>query len=934
MTVFASMPLVSPASIELLQRVVAAVPSSHQAFFVQQALSIVDFRGLDYEHEILTAAEADRSRLPDAMALFQRFGRLSYAAAPHAERIGKTLGVSVETPENAEDRVEDRRAQWAWDCFSKLESGAAEFANTTLFYDPVGAMSHGINHYLERQGRQAQEQADVNGGRSMPASPSFGVLSRESSERLQRYNRGENDQLGDLSFDFAPHLQMVVVPKVYGDLFRRRVAHQVVIPASDLLEGTFTVERARRLPDGACIETSIKGLPGGKMPREHFEGVLKEAGKEASVLGVLGFLSAGKVSKEQRAHRAGRGGRGDLLDIVITDPHTIHGVAAAKRRAGPGAVVRTEHYKGVPVVVVENLNLSPPVRYTVVSDEDVIKANEKASIDKNLQAIYLGGKLFERMLEAVEKKEMGDPLLYKEFGRFYGEKMEQAERDILDALAVEGIPENKRILLPGVLKDLYGSWTTKGFEPLYKLVRQIFAPDSSKEEWQEAMVLLKLRIGDFFDVRNPQYAFCAALDRAAVRLGRWLSRAELEAAVARLRAKGMLIDREGRDYSDEAAAKKLGLNVSKGAHAFFSTIPEGLLPEGYQIADQLPERYKRKVKNLPVSYQEAHLLVQRMQNSVFFDADVYRQVVEITKDLAVVQPGSSSAQASRYVDLLGALNSQFEKGLGVLKASKHVFPRARDTENLLTTLVKYMRVLIEKVKTNEALGTEEISLLNQGVIEALTLANLFYILPPEESDREAKFLMKRMKSLLHYASRPALDTLFPQKAEEGKIDPVIAGHLGALRRPLSEAVGGGLVELTYRMNVRIHSQDQAVTKKNVVDAFQQIRDAMTTAIGAAGPTEKEALPLLAMMAGTMDQTIRDFQSNKKLSAQHRLLIYQALIESLIHTRRFLVLPDERAGVELQYTARRFQQISNFVRGLETSPLWYFGNGKSLPPAAK
>ena len=91
------------------------------------------------------------------------------------------------------------------------------------------------------------------------------------------------------------------------------------------------------------------------------------------------------------------------------------------------------------------------------------------------------------------------------------------------------------------------------------------------------------------------------------------------------------------------------------------------------------------------------------------------------------------------------------------------------------------------------------------------------------------------------------------------------------------------------------------------------------------------VPLLAMMAGTLDATIRDFQANKKLNAHHRLLIYQAIIESLIHTRRFLVLPPGQAGVEMQYTALRFQQIYNFARGVETSPLWHYGNGKSVPP---
>jgi hypothetical protein len=44
----------------------------------------------------------------------------------------------------------------------------------------------------------------------------------------------------------------------------------------------------------------------------------------------------------------------------------------------------------------------------------------------------------------------------------------------------------------------------------------------------------------------------------------------------------------------------------------------------------------------------------------------------------------------------------------------------------------------------------------------------------------------------------------------------------------------------------------------------------------------------------------------------------------------LVLPADRAAVEIQYTAKRFQKIYDFARGVEASPLWYFGNGNSVP----
>jgi hypothetical protein len=254
------------------------------------------------------------------------------------------------------------------------------------------------------------------------------------------------------------------------------------------------------------------------------------------------------------------------------------------------------------------------------------------------------------------------------------------------------------------------------------------------------------------------------------------------------------------------------------------------------------------VKSLPASYQDAHNLTQSMRDSVLFDKDVYGQIVGLTRDLAVIRPGLPNAKPANYVGLLEALNSHFEQGLGLLKASKHVFPRIHDTEKLLTSLVKYLKVVISRIKENEAFGEEDASLLNQWVIEALTLSNRFFVLPPEEGDVEAKFLMKRMKAMMNFANRPSIDTLFPQKAGEFPLDPVVAGHLAGLRPRLADAVGTGLIELTYRMNVQIHTRE-ALTKKRVVDPLAQIRTALQVAMSQASPAESQALPVLASWRG-------------------------------------------------------------------------------------
>jgi hypothetical protein len=523
---------------------------------------------------------------------------------------------------------------------------------------------------------------------------------------------------------------------------------------------------------------------------------------------------------------------------------------------------------------------------------------------------------------------MGDPLLYREFAKFYEERMEQAEYDILKAMELENIPEDKRVILPGVRKDLYGSWNTTSFEPLYQLVQKIFNPEAPEHEWQEAMVLLKLKIGEYYSVRNPQYGFCMAVDRAAAMRGRYLTHANLRKTVERLKAKDLLVDQDGRPLSEEKVAQKLGLNLpAKGTHPFFSTIPEGLSPEGLQITDQLPNRYgKKRIKRLPESYREAYLHAERMQNSVFFDPEIYRRIVDLSRDLGGIFPGSPSAQRVKYLSLLEVLNSHFQKALGALVASKHVYPRIRDTRKLLEQIVIRMRILIQRVRDNPALGPEPISLLNQGMIETITVANLFFMLPPEEMEKEVGHLLRRLKALLHYAKSADIEDLFPLKAgDSASADPAVKAMLAELKRTIFPAVSGGLIELTYRMNVRLHSGREAVGKKHVTDALQQISGSLKEAVKGLEGSEFDGV------VNTLDGITKDFQANKKISKLQRLFIYQALVDCLIHMRGFLVLPPDRAGVEFQYTEKRFLKIHGFVRGTIESPLWFFGNGNSKPP---
>lgn len=921
---------VSASAIAAFNGLLNALPAQNRLELISGTLQHVinPSPRLAFERGILETAVSSPtdSNIDRAFALYQRPGRLFYESARQIDALLSSLSMDLPVLNaSLESRREDVIAQRAW---WRFEAGAQEFLDMGALYDPVGALSGGIIYYLDQQGLQSHREGRRAGDGWTPP-PSLGVLSRQSPERLERYNRGQNDQVGDVDMGFGDDLQMVTVPNVYLDLLRAHLGFHVTIPASEIVDHYASAAWAKSLNPNARILTSIKGLVGGRTPLEHLALVLEDAERENPVIDFLGFASSSKLMREQREFRDGHRKSLETLEVVLATPDANHGLEVATRFAGKGAKISQETSEGIPLTVVENANLPRPVRFVVLSDRGAIRANEKASIDKNLQALRLGGDLLQMMEEQVSKGVPGNDALYAQFAADYQAQMKLAEQDIRKVLELEGIPANKRVILPGVLKDLYGSWGTDDFKNLYKLVSRIFAPDAAEEDWQEAMVLLKLRIRQYYSVRNPCYGFCMAADRAAMMHGRWLGPDAVKATAKRLIEKGEIAEKE---------FEQLGLNEDKSfAHFFFSMIPEGLVPEGLQIAQQLPERcrlFKLKMQDLPESYRKAFLLVQRLQRSALFDPEVYREIVEVSRDLGHILEGDPRVEKSTYVGYLTRLREHFETGYKLLRASEKVLKSGREAQYLVGRIVGHMRLLIRNIENNDQIGPREISIINQGVIEALTVANLFYILPPEESRQEAEHLNRRLKNLATYAKELDLAPVFPSsKAPEIGLPALSIQMIVGMKQPIFDAVGDRLIELTYDMNSRLHSLDRAITRAEVAKALDRMIKALEEA--SKGKPEKPVEPMVSFFLGGVVQTFRQIRGllPRKLNPHDSLLVYQALVESLIHTRRFMVFPDDRAEVEMAYTFNRFFKIRRYFEGAEGvhSPLWYFGNGSSNPP---
>jgi hypothetical protein len=617
-----------------------------------------------------------------------------------------------------------------------------------------------------------------------------------------------------------------------------------------------------------------------------------------------------------------------------------NGLAMARRMAGPEAEERTETYRGVSYLVVENLAFDPPIRFHVVSDPDVIRTNEIASIYKNLQALHLGQSLFKEMEVAIKRGMPPSPELFDHFRKFYSKAMRESKDDIVKALELENIPANKRVILPFVDSDMDGSWGTSQFEEIYALLQMIFGPKSSFEEWSRGMILLKVFIRNYFSVRNPCYGLCVAANAEASVANRWLAKKKVEEVARALMAEGRMVNARGEPMTWSQVRDALELDDEE-THYRFSMIPAGLLPEALQIAEQLPGRLKRKgrkIEEMPASFQSAYLAVQRMQHRFLFDPKIYRDIVDLTKVFATIFKGSADAQPERYVQHLTDLHRLLMRALKEAEINESALGEVRDTTNMLRDLSRRLGYALPRIAKVEGGGPDSIVWFNQAVIEMLTAANRFAVLAMSDRRIEGEHLIAKVEKLRTFfvprkvdggtkVAAGGIDHLFSRNGTASSLTEREQKALLSARDQLFHAMGEGLINLTYQMNLKLHNEKSAIEKKDILNSFRLLAGSLEMAAEALGEHRSAVNGLRNAFSSILARL-----SDVRLSAENKSRVYQAVIEVLIHIRRFLVFPADWAILEVEYTANRLNQIDQFLAGKEASPLWHYRkNGKSNQP---
>lgn len=913
--------------------------------FLRQAIPLAEGRGLGFEAERMRAALAsgDPGVIREALGLFQRPGRIFYALAPDAESMAATLGmgppgVEPEAPGPSDETSrEDLSAQIAWHQLGRwIQEGAKGAARGFNFWpllaDPAGAYTSGFLLLMDRQGVLAHyKEALREGGNEILPTPPFAALAHEVSDRLARYNQGLTDGVGNISFGFPPELQPVFVPRGYLPFLRGAVRLQFVVPAASALE-EYCDERWRsQLVSGAVLATSVKGLTtGARFGTEHLWDSIY----------VAGIHPSRRMMDEGRAILQGSAPTSESWNATLLGEDTVRAIALAKRWAGPDAKSRVEFFKDpgnpdadeIPIFVVESRSMVPPRRVTVVSDPYVIFAGVIASTDKNLKSIFRAARNFHRMLPfALEGRSPDDQTVTSSLRHDHEAGMAESEVEIRAVMAMDGIPPEKRILMPDVGDDIRGSLDTKHLKEIYTVVRDIFRPDASELERHEAMVLLKMRIGDYYATRNSCYGFCLAVDREiALRPGFVIhSQENLDRAVQALKDDGTWDEKNWRVP-----------RFPEGPHSYFSTIPDGLRPEGLQVAEQFYARYGKNVKGLPPGFKEAHLLVQRLQrDSALISTEVILKIVDLSREIGGIYPyarvvaGSADlrgAEANLQTAFLRCIEGFFE-GVQTAARLREVSRRALSpfaggqTTGLADFLEAAVRSSKERIEHHQQVigrehSMEEIYPLTQAILEILTSVQRF-VLPLSGAglSEEVASLRRKMDAINTFIGSRIFEDLFPNlNGDSPLVSGDLAADLVAIRGDLGPILGEGMIEIVHQMSRHLHDPEKAIEKANILGGISAIQTVLHTAVPKVSSMQR-VLDFLLRAFGVLSE-ISAFVQAKRMGADKCLLTYKALAEALLQARRYLVFPGLKAAHEFGHTLRRFELIRDYLLGKADSPL--------------
>ncbi|MBI3541150.1 MAG: hypothetical protein HY073_03310, partial [Deltaproteobacteria bacterium] len=375
--------------------------------------------------------------------------------------------------------------------------------------------------------------------------------------------------------------------------------------------------------------------------------------------------------------------------------------------------------------------------------------------------------------------------------------------------------------------------------------------------------------------------------------------------------------------------KKSRPTSPNAAENFLSVVPDHLLPEGFQIAEILPERCRKKgikFKDLPNSFRSAHDIAQRMHHTTLVPAELRQKIVDLSQKMALIVSGDPAKVRSQFVGLAKELQGYFEAAMRIYSLNAKTLGN-RTSPMLLTGLMLGISRIIEMLEDGGHFGAEQIVVLNQAVLEALTDAQLLAILPPSERDAQVSSLGQSMIRLACYVETGVFSDLYPELAGGEELSHEVAAQLNVIRGDVFMALGPGLISLTHAMSRGLNAENETFDKSRIAKAASNAARAIVAAQEKVNPPEAVA-PFFGRFSGLLTDIATELSRKAeggskviKFNASQRRSIYHALIVALIRARRFMVFPEEHAPQQLVQTLALLQQILDFTRTGSGSPLW-------------
>lgn len=828
----------------------------------------------------------------------------------------------------------------------------AALANGGRFLYPAGVLGTALETFYENGEQGTLSPDQIGHSTAAFSNPEFGDTPKDREELMAGKVPGLDDKGINVKFFDDERLSPVAVPSKYRTHFAQHSGDIILAPVAQGLENCLPIEMARAIKaaspstDTTRLVSAVKGLnASGMTALEYIEKMLsavpdQPGAKKVSVIDVLGYIPVVVLMKQMQEYKKTGEWKGDPLNIVLACPDHDEALTLAKRWCRVGKVeplkscivtgpqndepplnikegtITNETRNGVEYTVVENKSMIPPMRIVLLTNPVAIKANELASIYKNLMGLKLGREVFQETLRMVEdvnhpmhttqlvNRDITEQAAQEEERRkyleeFYKKREEVAEREIYKAINLDlGIKNAKQLILNEVRNDMYGSWSVTDFNRVYKFTHDVFSPELTKEQREEGIVKFKFNVGSAFTVRNIQYGFAWAADKAALNHNFLIRRSRAEGLCEQFKSAGQI--------PSTSTIKK----PQNGGFFHFSLIPHNLTAEGVSIAENIRRRYKKRFTDLPQGIKEASNFVQRFHHESFLGDEARRALLNISKDMATAllpveslkeKPLDTSKEVlvtfiNRIADALNKSEAYLGIHLTAVSGSP-LYERARQGTVIIEGFRRNLASIAERVTSTQEGSHQYYANLMQELIEIMALSNRIDIVPPSGVRRQTVEIVKKLTSIfpLHAEENSGAETAFPDRS---MLAPLVMPSMTNLVFEMSQKLHSptAVIRNNYLMKILSQWEEYLKQAKPIIDASEQIA---------------ELKPFMAQAEAALKRIKKAVQTTP--NPQSRAYALQGLIELLIYARRlFLVSTNEELTQSITGLQNRLAQLSNFL----------------------